>query len=103
MQVFVNRFRIDPPWGVGGGTSAHDQAMKGAGLSQAEYEEAKKAGADKRSCVDIAVRVGDIRQENIGVTGIVGHCRNARPATVQPSMPRPSQSSASRTPGRAKK
>lgn len=77
VQVFVYRIWIDPPWGIGGGgdTSAHDQALKDAGLSQAEYEEAKKAAADKRSWVDIAIQVGgDILQEIIGVKGIVDNC-----------------------------
>ncbi|MET7992880.1 RHS repeat-associated core domain-containing protein [Amycolatopsis sp. NPDC005232] len=77
VQVFVYRIWIDPPWGIGGGggSSAHDQALKDAGLSQAESKEAKKAAADKRSWVDIAIQVGgDILQEIIGVKGIVDNC-----------------------------
>ncbi|MEV4604895.1 polymorphic toxin-type HINT domain-containing protein [Amycolatopsis sp. NPDC049253] len=46
-----------------------------AAANQAEYEEAKKAAADKRSWVDIAMQVGgDILQEIIGVKGIVDNC-----------------------------
>ncbi|MEV0074618.1 MULTISPECIES: hypothetical protein [unclassified Amycolatopsis] len=46
-----------------------------AAANQAEYEEAKKAAADKRSWVDIAIQVGgDILQEIIGVKGIVDNC-----------------------------
>ncbi|MEV6904844.1 Hint domain-containing protein [Amycolatopsis sp. NPDC051372] len=46
-----------------------------AAANQAEYEEAKKAAADKRSWVDVAIQVGgDILQEIFGVKGIVDNC-----------------------------
>ncbi|MFI5589997.1 polymorphic toxin-type HINT domain-containing protein [Amycolatopsis sp. NPDC051758] len=78
VQVFYYRIWIDPPWAGGGGAGAGDakqQALKEAGLSQAEYEEAKKAAADKRSWIDVAIQVGgDILQEIIGVKGVVDNC-----------------------------
>ncbi|QXV63070.1 polymorphic toxin-type HINT domain-containing protein [Amycolatopsis sp. TNS106] len=80
VQTFVYRVWIDSPWSMmlnsgGGGGSQKEQAVKDAGLSQAEYEEAKKAAADKRGWMDIAIQAGgDILQEIVGVKGIVDNC-----------------------------
>lgn len=75
VQVFTYRVWIDLPWWLPSGPTAHEKALKEAGLSEAEYEAAKKAAADKRSWVDVAIQVGgDVLQEIIGVKGIVDNC-----------------------------
>lgn len=74
IQVYVYRVWIEPPWRGTGGVSKQD-AAKEAGLSEQEYEEAKKLAADKRGWVDVAIQIaGDTLQEIIGVKGIVDHC-----------------------------
>lgn len=54
----------------------------GAASNQAEYEEAQQAAADKRSWADIAIQVGHILQEIIGVK----HARRGITSPVSTSV-----------------
>ncbi|MDI5974642.1 TreTu family toxin [Amycolatopsis magusensis] len=76
VQVFVYRVWIEPPWkGRGSQQVSDEQAAREAGLSLAEYEEAKRAAADKRSWVQVAIEHGgEVVQEIIGAKGVIDNC-----------------------------
>ncbi|MBN6033360.1 type IV secretion protein Rhs [Amycolatopsis sp. 195334CR] len=76
IQVFVYRVWIEPPWkGQASQQVSDEQAAREAGLSLAEYEEAKRAAADKRTWIQVAIEHGgEIVQEIVGVKGVVDNC-----------------------------
>ncbi|RZQ59536.1 RHS repeat-associated core domain-containing protein [Amycolatopsis suaedae] len=75
VQVYVYRIWIEPPFKYLKKRVTDEDAAREAGLSQAEYEAAKAAAADKRSWVQVAIEHGgEIIQEVIGAEDVINDC-----------------------------
>ncbi|MFD8493316.1 RHS repeat-associated core domain-containing protein [Amycolatopsis sp. NPDC059657] len=76
ITVFVYRLWIEPPPAFVAAMNKA-RALKESGLSEAEYEEAKKLADDKRSWVQVAIAEGGaVVADIVGVKGVVDNCIN---------------------------